>query len=187
MNRLTAVLSVFFLLLSAAGSFAQEDPDKLKEIFQQLNNELAEMMLEGNHDDYLTYYADGAYEMPSYQPMIVGMEELKAMAEMQKENPMTMDDFELITLDVFGDGKYYTEIGTYSLNMPMPGMDGGWPDHGKYITVWEKQDDGDWKMKATMWNTDINPWEQMQQMQQEHGEGEHEEHHEEMEHEDDGM
>jgi ketosteroid isomerase-like protein len=28
-------------------------------------------------------------------------------------------------------------------------------DHGKYLEVWEKQSDGNWKCAADMWNSDL--------------------------------
>ncbi len=31
------------------------------------------------------------------------------------------------------------------------------------MNVWEKQDDGSMKIKADIWNTDMNPWEMMQE------------------------
>jgi ketosteroid isomerase-like protein len=34
-------------------------------------------------------------------------------------------------------------------------------DNGKYMTVWEKQSDGSWKVKAETWNSDNNPWADM--------------------------
>jgi hypothetical protein len=34
------------------------------------------------------------------------------------------------------------------------------------MTIWEMQDDGSMKIKVETWNTDVNPWEEMQKMQQ---------------------
>jgi hypothetical protein len=42
-----------------------------------------------------------------------------------------------------------------------------WPDNGKYITIWEIQKDGTPKIKVETWNTDNNPWAQMEQSKQE--------------------
>jgi hypothetical protein len=39
-------------------------------------------------------------------------------------------------------------------------MPGPMEDHGKYVTVWEKQKGGALKIKVETWNSDINPWEQ---------------------------
>jgi hypothetical protein len=42
--------------------------------------------------------------------------------------------------------------------MNPPDLKEEWPDNGKYITVWEVQDDGSLKIRVETWNTDINPW-----------------------------
>jgi ketosteroid isomerase-like protein len=44
--------------------------------------------------------------------------------------------------------------GTYELTM---NDTGGNPinDRGKYLEVWEKQSDGNWKCRADMWNSDL--------------------------------
>jgi ketosteroid isomerase-like protein len=36
-------------------------------------------------------------------------------------------------------------------------------DHGKYLTVWEKQKDGSLKVKVETWNSDVDPMSQMNQ------------------------
>jgi hypothetical protein len=33
------------------------------------------------------------------------------------------------------------------------------------MTIWEKQNDGSLKIKVETWNTDTNPWAEMQKMQ----------------------
>jgi hypothetical protein len=38
----------------------------------------------------------------------------------------------------------------------MPGMDKPMDDHGKYLTVWEKQKDGSLKVKIEIWNSDVD-------------------------------
>jgi ketosteroid isomerase-like protein len=44
--------------------------------------------------------------------------------------------------------------GTYELTM---NDTNGKPinDRGKYLEVWEKQTDGNWKCRADMWNSDL--------------------------------
>ena len=42
-----------------------------------------------------------------------------------------------------------------------------WPDNGKYVTVYEIQKDGSLKVKIETWNTDTNPWAQMNEENQE--------------------
>ena len=69
-----------------------------------------------------------------------------------------MNSMTLNTLEVLSDGDLAYEIGTYKVNMTIPGMPNTMDDNGKYLTVWQKQDDGSWKMKVETWNSDNNPW-----------------------------
>jgi ketosteroid isomerase-like protein len=83
----------------------------------------------------------------------------KSSEEMAKMN-MKITLFEPTTLKVIPDGKLITEIGTYKIKLTIPGVDQPVEDHGKYLTIWEKQSDGSLKVKVEIWNTDINPMEQ---------------------------
>ena len=50
--------------------------------------------------------------------------------------------------------------------MTMPNMDKPMEDHGKYLTIWEKQKDGSLKVKVETWNSDVDPMSMMNQMGQ---------------------
>lgn len=50
------------------------------------------------------------------------------------------------------------EVGTYDLSMTMGDEANPTTDHGKYLTIYQKQKDGSWKIKADMWNTSTNPF-----------------------------
>ena len=58
------------------------------------------------------------------------------------------------------------EIGTFKMNASMPNFDKPIDDHGKYLTVWEKQKDGSLKIKIEIWNSDVDPMAMMSQMGQ---------------------
>jgi hypothetical protein len=59
-----------------------------------------------------------------------------------------MISFEPLTLKVIPGGNLITEIGTYKISGSMPGMDKSMDDHGKYLTIREKQKDGSLKIKV---------------------------------------
>jgi hypothetical protein len=41
-------------------------------------------------------------------------------------------------------------------------MDKPWNNHRECLTLWEMQEDGSMKIKVETWNTDVNPWMEMQ-------------------------
>lgn len=62
------------------------------------------------------------------------------------------------TVQAYLVGDLVWEIGTYSVTLSLPGMSQPVTDIGKYLTIWQKQNDGTFKIKLEIWNTDINPW-----------------------------
>jgi hypothetical protein len=49
--------------------------------------------------------------------------------------------------------------------MTMPNMPAPMEDHGKYLTVWEKQKDGSLKVKVETGNSEVDPTNMMGQGQ----------------------
>ncbi len=148
------------LFITSSVLYSQDDSD-LKAKFNAMNKDFAEMMIAGDHQGMIKWYADDIISMPSYQPMLRGIDAVKKSGEMQEKTGMKVTAFTLETTDVIEAGSYMVEIGTYKITMEIPGMDIPWLDNGKYMNVWEAQDDGSYKMKADTWNTDNNPWADM--------------------------
>jgi len=169
MKNLFLIFTVIIIAISQL--YAQSEAD-LKAKFGEMNKKFAQMMVDGDHDAMLSWYTDDAISMPSYQPMIKGIDALKKAQEMDEKMGTKITAFTIETTDVINAGDYILEIGLYTISMEIPGM-GPVDDNGKYLNVWEKQDDGSMKIKADIWNTDMNPW---MNMGEEHGDyGKHEE------------
>ena len=62
---------------------------------------------------------------------------------------MGIDDVLLDTLEVFGDERRAAEVGRYTLI----GSDGAPFDEGKYIVLWRRDDNGEWRLDRDIWNT----------------------------------
>jgi len=164
------LIVLFTILLFASMQIQAQDVGDMKAKFNDMNKKFAKMMLDNDYDGILSFYADDIISLPSYQPMVRGLDAIKKSQEMEKNSGNKMTAFDLTTTDVINAGDYYIEIGTYTLTMDIPGMQMPYNDKGKYMNVWEKQDDGSLKMKVDTWNSDINPW---QMMQGEKHEGDH--------------
>jgi ketosteroid isomerase-like protein len=159
MKKLLFIL--LMLIVSSSVLYSQDDGD-MKAKINAMNKEIVDLMIAGDHQGMVKWYTDDIISMPSYQPMIRGIDAVKKAGEMQEQSGVKMTEFTLSTTDIIEAGSYYVEIGTYTINMQIPGMDMPWSDHGKYMNVWEAQDDGSYKIKADTWNTDTNPWMEMQ-------------------------
>lgn len=154
------LFTVIFTSIFITGiSLAQNS--ELKEKIQMMNNNLAEAIVASDTETIIAMYTDDAISMPSYEPMIKGKDAIMKKAKEDKEMGFKVNKMTLNTIDVWSSGSLAYEIGTYTIDMSFPGMADSWPDNGKYITIWEEQSDGSWKIKAETWNTDNNPWAEM--------------------------
>jgi ketosteroid isomerase-like protein len=164
------IFLVFISLTLFISCEQQYDIEKLKVDVNSINDQITKAMLENDHESSLKFYTEDAISLPSYQPMIKGLEAIKAQSEKQKEMPMDMRTFSLTTTDVWVSGKFIVEIGKYDLTMGMPeAPEGEIADQGKYLTLFEIQQNGSLLIKADTWNTDFNPWEAM--MEHKEGDG----------------
>ena len=162
MKKLFSILFAFIFISSLLYS---QDTAELKQKIQEMNDKAAEMMVANDEAGMWANYTDDVISMPSYEPMLKGIEACKQSYKKMNESGMKMTAFKSVVTDVIDAGNYVIDIGSYKISMSMPGMDMPWDDHGKYMTIWEKQDDGTLKIKVETWNTDVNPWEEMQKMQ----------------------
>lgn len=168
MKKLFIIL--FAILFSASLINAQDNADLQKQV-QKLNNEMAKLMLSGDEDAMWGYYSEEVISMPSYQPMMKGIDACKESSAQMMESGMEITAFETVNTDLMVSGNLVVDIGTYNITMNVPAMgDQPWSDNGKYMTIWEMQDDGSLLVVAETWNTDNNPWMDMQEME---GQGEH--------------
>ena len=168
MKKLFLFTLVFAFLASCSKA---PDLDALKEKVQKMNDEMATMMVSGDMSSAWEHYSDDVISMPSYEPMMKGIDACKESSKKMMESGMKMTAFKSTVTDILVSGDYVIDIGTYEITMMVPQMgDQPWSDHGKYMTIWEMQKDGSLKVKAETWNTDVNPWMEMQKAHEKEGE-----------------
>jgi len=159
-------ISLFFVIFFMASAGFSQTTAEYKTKIQALQGEYAKWMVNGNVEKMLGIYTADAIMMPSYQPMQDGIAAIRAASVAMAGSGTKYTTFELTTLKVMPNGNMINEIGTYKINVTMPGMDKPMDDHGKYLTIWEKQKDGSLKIKIDTWNSDVDPMVMMGQMGQ---------------------
>jgi ketosteroid isomerase-like protein len=160
------LLATLFAFLFAASLLNAQDTAELMKKIQAMNDEAAKMMVANDVAGMWTNYSNDVISMPSYEPMLRGIEACKQSYKKMTEAGMKMTAFKSTVTDIMQSGNFVVDIGTYEITMTIPQMgDMPWSDHGKYMTIWEKQDDGSLKIKVETWNSDVNPWQEMQKMQ----------------------
>ncbi len=145
------------LLTCMAISAAAQTNEEIREKLVKINKEMAKAMIDGNSQATLGFYASDAVSLPNYSKMVKGIDAIKKSNEQMISSGMKVNSMEFNVVDVKVYGNVVSEIGTYKMNATVPGMASPIDDHGKYVTIWEKQSDGSLKIKVETWNTDTNP------------------------------
>lgn len=152
-NHLPAALILCFIFISVH-SFAQDEA-KIEAKIHKMNKKMVEQMLKG---EFTTdYYADDAISLPNQQPMLQGIEAIKASNEQAKAAGIKFESFDIKPVKIMINGNMVTEIGTYDMSMKIPNMPELYKETGKYLTLWEIQEDGELKIKVETWNTSSMP------------------------------
>ena len=163
MQRSIVLLTCLLLgILVTTGSAYSQSAADYKAKIEKINKEMVKYMLEGDTEKNLALYTADAISLPSYEPMREGIAEIRKAAEAMVKSGFKCNSFEPVTKKVLVNGNMITEIGTYKINMTIPGMDKPIDDQGKYLTIWEKQNDGSLKVKVETWNSDVNPMTMME-------------------------
>jgi ketosteroid isomerase-like protein len=131
---------------------------------EQNNRTWERAMMDNDLNTILKMYDEDIISLPSYSPMTRGKSELREHLEKEMGSGNKFTNVEFNTVEVREEGDLAIEIGTYNMSMKM--AEGNeWTDTGKYISVWEKKEN-DWKVIVETWNSDANPWEQMEEVKQ---------------------
>jgi len=153
--RILRLVLVGFMVLGLSGVASAGGDDKLMQEVTELGDALAAAMLANDVETMLEMYADGAISLPNYSPRMVGKDSFREHHAQMAGAGMKVTAFESDPTDVWKAGNHVIEIGTFTIELDMPGMP-GITDKGKYLTVYVREG-GSLKIKAETWNTDTNP------------------------------
>jgi ketosteroid isomerase-like protein len=99
-------------------------------------------------DKFMSYFAPDASVYAPGMPVVTGTGPIRdAMTEMSSAPGFSLE-FAPTRADVSASGDVGYTIGTYQMNTT------GTPEKGKYVTVWKKQSDGQWKVTEDIFNAD---------------------------------
>jgi uncharacterized protein (TIGR02246 family) len=105
-------------------------------------------------DKTVSFYADDATVLPANAPVATTKEAIRNLWQGLFNSPGLKISWRPTKVEVAKGGDMAYVTGTYELSMNDAS---GNPvnDHGKYVTVWEKQANGSWKCGADIWNSDL--------------------------------
>lgn len=134
---------------------AAADPVAVRAAIDSANKRGAEGFNTGNADAMIANYADDAVVMMPGTKAMVGKASIDAGMKGMFQS-MDMKNFQPTTTELLVEGDVAIESGTLTYEA---GPKGGKlaADTVKYLTVWKKQADGNWKIIRDINNTDIAP------------------------------
>ncbi len=159
MKRMSIIRTVvlFGAMCFTLSAFGQQSSRDLQTQIDDLNKTMVKSLLAGDIESNLKLYTEDAISLPANEPMAEGVAAIRKSMEEMSKTGFKFVSFEPKTVKLIPEGNLVTEIGTYKLKFTMPGMEEPGEDHGKYLTIYEKQPDGSLKIKVETWNSDVNP------------------------------
>lgn len=101
-------------------------------------------------DKFMSFYAPDASVYPPGMPLVTGTGPIReAMAKMTSAPGFALE-FTPSKAEIAASGDVAYTTGSYQANF------GGTAETGKYVTVWKKAADGQWKVSEDIFNTDTS-------------------------------
>lgn len=128
-KSITTILFVFFFFLLVVScenvdnktetASNSKDPDKTQDInkkIDKINFNIEKLMLAGNYNDILPFYAEDVIICPSFHPTVKGKEAIKEIYEKNKNIGLKHHLFSGTTEDIWECEKFVYERGKFGMS-----------------------------------------------------------------------
>ncbi len=164
MSKTTLALALLALLACApkpgteqtasdSPAAAVADPSAVRQAIEATNVKFADALNKGNVDSMLAAYGSDAIVMQPNQPVWRGHEGIRSGGQGMFA-AATLSNVTFHTEDVQVAGDFAIETGRYEMTVT-PKQGKAINDKGKYMTVWQRQADGSWKIIRDISNSDL--------------------------------
>lgn len=151
-DHLKINLLLFLFIFSCSSSIDHES--NILEI-KKVNQKYLEFYNSGNYEGVASLHTEDAVVMPPNVLSRIGKDQI--MSAIKDEISMGFTDLKFVENDIKIFGTLAYDEGSYSLNIKSDTGEIIGNDSGKYLVVWEKQNDGRWLMKKDIWNSNLPP------------------------------
>lgn len=140
--------------ISQSSSSPSEKPSDVEQLLRDLDAQWAKAAAAKDVTQTIAYYSDDAIVLPPNATSAATKEAIRNVWKDMFASPSLVISWQPTRVQVGKSGEMAWVRGTYELTMNDAS---GKPidDRGKYLEVWEKQTDGNWKCAADMWNSDL--------------------------------
>ena len=140
------LLLLFTLVFLSCG-----EAEDVESIIIDNNSKWVEYYNKGDAKGIASLHTLDAVVIPPKSDFVVGRDNIEEMYKAEIE--MGNGTLGLQTTEVIQEGLYAYETGLYDVKMTIEGEEVN--DNGKYIVIWEKQNNGNWLCKKDIWNTSL--------------------------------
>ncbi len=151
-DHLKINLLLFLFIFSCSSSIDHES--NILEI-KKVNQKYLEFYNSGNYEGVASLHTEDAVVMPPNVLSRIGKDQI--MSAIKDEISMGFTDLKFVENDIKIFGTLAYDEGSYTLNIKSDSGEIIGNDSGKYLVVWEKQNDGRWLMKKDIWNSNLPP------------------------------
>jgi ketosteroid isomerase-like protein len=141
---------------STAGSSLENasNTQPMARVLRNLDGQWSKAAAAKDLEQTVAYYSDDAVVLPPNAASAMTKEAIRKTWKDLLASPGLVITWKPRRVELAKSGDMAWVSGTYELRMSDAA---GSPinDHGKYLEVWEKQPDGNWKCRADMWNSDL--------------------------------
>ena len=126
----------------------------MERVLRDLDGQWSKAAAAKDLEQTVAYYSDDAVVLPPNTASAMTKEAIRNTWKDLLASPGLVITRKPTRVELAKSGDMAWLSGTYELTMNDAA---GSPinDHGKYLEVWEKQPDGNWKCRADMWNSDL--------------------------------
>src|SRR5256886_1716256 len=141
---------------STAGSPSENasNTQPMERVLRDLDGQRSKAAAAKDLEQTVAYYSDDAVVLPPNAASAMTKEAIRNTWKDLLASPGLVITWKPTRVELAKSGDMAWLSGTYELTMNDAA---GSPinDHGKYLEVWKKQADGNWKCAADMWNSDL--------------------------------
>lgn len=148
--KMITATALVALMVGCSDSTVDQEADS--EALMELSREWSDLVSSGNLESAMEFWADDAVMLPPEFPILEGKEAIREYVEAAAEMPGFRISWEPISahISAAGDMAYMIERNVTQFDGP----DGNRVTvHGKVVTVWRRDEDGNWRNVVDMWNS----------------------------------
>ena len=156
-SLIVSLVAVVICGSAIASTPADSSENEIRKKIDDANAVIDSASIENDYETIASFYTEDVVILPNHEPMIVGRD-----AFIENEKAVAKAGFKLLEIEssvttVFQEGKLVHEIGAYEIELEVPGAPYPITDTGKYLVIWEIQEDESIRIKLEMWNNDAFP------------------------------